>query len=139
MQVQAANVQVMTERPASGTDVLVRAVANGNTSMDGKPLAGFFTRRRYQGDTFFIQKPEEFSAKWMEFAEDPPTSWLATIKRRYPEFDQVKVERERFEANDPRTMADVGNIAKIQSGDFDYSNGGPRKRVRTRQKLNLEG
>jgi hypothetical protein len=127
---QAATVQVMTERPRTGNDVLVRAVANESQMSDGKPMAGFFIRRRYHGDTFYIRKASEFSARWMEFIDTPPDAWLASIKNRYPDWQNVSRFEQEAEtlAREPKTMAEVGNLSKIDSGAFDYSNGRPTKR-----------
>lgn len=127
---QAATVQVMTERPPSQSDVMVRAVAGAGQINDGKPVAGFFMRRRYHGDTFFIQNADEFSTRWMEFVDAPPESWVANIKKREKDWENRSSfeERKAETAREPKTMAEVNNLAKIDSGAFDYSNGGPRKK-----------
>lgn len=77
----AASVQVVTETEKPGL-VMVRAVATGERAKDGRPVAGFFVRRRYDGDRFMIAKPEEFSANWMRFEDQPPKEWVSIIKKR---------------------------------------------------------
>lgn len=134
--IQAAQVVVQTERDRSQTDVLVRAIADQSRMNDGRPVAGFYVRRRYHGDTFYIQKAEEFSARWMEFVGEPPAKWLPIIKKNYPDFEGgSRFEDEREAAQrEPSTMAEAGNLAKIDSGAFDYANGAPKRK---RAKLNL--
>lgn len=126
---QALQVRVETERAPSTSDVLVRAIANESRINDGRPVAGFFVRRRYHGDTFNIQHPSEFSAAWMEFVEDPPEEWLPVIKKKYPQW-KAESFYEPATPDQNRSMTHEDVTAKIGSGDFDYSNGAPKRRGR---------
>lgn len=128
----AAQVKVETERASSNNDVLVRAIAQPGRMNDGRPLAGFLLRRRYHGETFYIQNASEFSAKWMEFVDEPPEGWLPVIRTRYPEFTlDSRFEEAKLDRNEAMNRGEL--TAKIDSGEFDYSNGAPRKRGRPRK------
>lgn len=130
---QAAQVVVETERQSSKSDVLVRAVASGSRMNDGRPVAGFMFRRRYHGDIFAIKDAKEFSPNWMEFVDGTPEKWLPVIKKRYPDYSpDVRKYTEKL-ADENRPMSMDAQTAKISSGEFDYSNGSPK-----RKKLNLE-
>ena len=69
--------QVETERPGI---VTVRAKSAPGREMDARPIAGFFVRRRYEGEQFKISDWREFSPRWMEFIDTPPSDWLDNIK-----------------------------------------------------------
>ena len=76
-----ASVKVETEIEKPGT-VMVRAVAHGEAINDGRPVAGFFVRRRYDGDRFLLASPDEFSPTWMRFEDTPPKEWDAVLKKK---------------------------------------------------------
>jgi len=75
----AAQVQLVTEVPGR---VLVRAKPPGGRLNDAKPLCGFFTIRRYAGETFRINSWQEFSPRWMEFVDPMPEDWGPHIEAR---------------------------------------------------------
>lgn len=105
-------VQVETERPGI---VKVRAKAAPGREMDARPVAGFFVRRRYEGDEFMINDWQEFSPRWMEFVDDPPPEWIEKIKAREGEIELVAKKAAEENALSPReqmlrqmlSMADV--------------------------------
>lgn len=71
-----ATVKVETEKDGI---ILVEAVADEARMGDGRPVAGWFVRRRYHGERFLLEKPEEFSARWMRFVDVPPKDWVEAL------------------------------------------------------------
>jgi hypothetical protein len=96
----AGVVQVQTEVENPNGRIAVKAVAPAERMDDGRPVAGFYVRRRYHGDEFMIEKAADFSPKWMRFVDTPPEDWVTTIKSRYPHFDadEAMVEDEPLTA-----------------------------------------
>lgn len=112
-----AQVFVETEKPGT---VMVRAVASADKQDDARPVAGFFVRRRYHGDTFMLADWKEFSPRWMQFMGDVPTEWLDSIKAKFGEFPDHEDDEPQVQA--PQ-MFSMGQAAKPQTATINYSNG----------------
>lgn len=108
-------VQVETERPGT---VTVRAKAAPGREMDARPVAGFYVRRRYEGDTFKISDWKEFSPRWMEFVDDPPAEWLEKIKAREGEIELMAAKAEEENSLSPReqVMRQMLSMAQVAAG-----------------------
>lgn len=91
-------VQVETEKPGI---VLVRAKAAPGREGDSRPIAGFYVRRRYEGDTFKINEWHEFSPRWMEFVDQPPPDWLEKIEAREGSRDDLFAKAQIENAKTP--------------------------------------
>jgi hypothetical protein len=118
--------QVITETEKPGT-VLVRAFANQDRMGDARPIAGFFVRRRYHGDTFLLARPEEFSPTWMRFVNDPPAEWADQLKKVAKAH---KVDLEDFTKPAETEMFAMSQVSDRDRGaQMNYSNGRvtPRK------------
>lgn len=124
---QSAQVIVETERAATANDVYVRALASTGKLNDGKPVAGFLLRRRYHGDIFALQHPQEFSPNWMEFVDMPPDNWVKEIRKLHKDWKHAASRFETSGASVPHAQSHGEATAKISSTDFDYSNGMPRR------------
>ena len=125
----AQSVQAVTEIEKPGT-VLVQAVASADRMDDAHPIAGFFVRRRYHGDTFMIASPEEFSPKWMRFVEEPPKEWKEKLSKRlkFLRMDDLSVDELVVEKEDPNrqfSMSELQGQQAHQSGKLTYSGGRP--------------
>lgn len=96
-------VQVETERPGI---VQVRAKAAPGREMDSKPVAGFFVRRRFEGDVFMIAEWHEFSPRWMEFVDPDkvPKDWIEKIESREGNRNFLIAQAERENAKSPREL-----------------------------------
>jgi hypothetical protein len=107
--------QVETERPGI---VTVRAKAAPGREMDARPIAGFFVRRRYEGDTFQINDWVEFSPRWMEFIDKPPDGWIEKIQEREKEqLDlMAKAEIENAKTPEQRMAEQFISMAQMASG-----------------------
>lgn len=107
-------VQVETERPGI---VTVRAKAAPGHESDARPIAGFFVRRRYEGDTFKINAWHEFSPRWMEFVDDPPADWIEKIKGREGDIELVARKAAEENALSPRDhlMRQMFSVAQLMS------------------------
>jgi len=105
-------VQVETER--NGT-VAVRAKAAPGREMDSRPIAGFYVRRRFEGDVFKINDWKEFSPRWMEFVETPPNGWQEQIDAREQANDQALVRAEIENNRSPREqiMSQMFSMASL--------------------------
>ncbi len=90
--------QVETERPGK---VLVRAKAAPGKDGDGRPIGGFYVRRRYAGDEFRINDWQEFSPRWMEFVDEPPKDWIEKIEGREGMRMDLMAEAEVSNAKSP--------------------------------------
>lgn len=103
----AASVQVQTEIEKPGF-VMVCAIAHGERMNDGRPVAGFFVRRRYEGDRFMLADPSEFSPVWMRFEDPIPKEWEAPLKKR------LKVDSlEQFKYQPPPDPARQNGFAQV--------------------------
>lgn len=111
-------VQVETERPGI---VTVRAKAAPGREMDSRPIAGFYVRRRYEGDEFKISTWQEFSPRWMEFVDTPPQDWLDNIKAREGERDDfmAKAAVENAKTPQQRLAETFLSMAQIAAGGGD--------------------
>lgn len=76
-----AKVEVVTEYPGI---VPVRAIESREGLLREKSACGFYGTKKYPGDVFKINKPEDFSPRWMEFVEPEnlPDGWQEIIDRR---------------------------------------------------------
>ena len=111
-------VQTETERPGI---ITVRAKAAPGREMDAKPVAGFFVRRRFEGDTFKINEWHEFSPRWMEFVDNPPQEWLDKINAREQNNQQIQTRAEAENAKTPETriaetMFSMASVMRNQEG-----------------------
>lgn len=108
-------VQVETERPGI---VTVRAKAAPGREMDARPIAGFFVRRRYAGDTFKINDWTEFSPRWMEFVDTPPEGWIERIKAREGNIELMaqRAEAENAKSAEQRVAEQMLSMAQIAKG-----------------------
>lgn len=107
-------VQVETERDGI---VRVRALAAPGREMDAKPVAGFFVRRRFEGDEFMLANWHEFSPRWMQFVDKPPQDWLDKINAREQNNLQVQTRSEAENAKTPEqriaeTMFSMASVMK---------------------------
>lgn len=91
-------VQVETEKPGT---VLVRAKAAPGRELDSRPIAGFYVRRRFEGDTFKINEWHEFSPRWMEFIDTPPPEWMEKIQAREGNRDDLMAKAQFENAKTP--------------------------------------
>lgn len=118
-----AQVQTETEKPGV---VLVEAVALAERMNDGRPSAGFFVRRRYHGDRFYLAKPAEFSPRWMRFVNEPPKEWVEKLEKIIK--DQTIEDLMVAPPVDPRnperpfSMGELQDRAR-QSHEMNYSTG----------------
>lgn len=119
--------QVETDRPGL---VKVRAKAAAGREMDSRPLAGFYIRRRYEGDTFAINDWREFSPRWMEFIEEPPKEWLDAIEKREGVREIVMAEAAANGVVEPARPSQFAmsqsNPVPRSSNEFDYGKGRPK-------------
>jgi len=108
-------VQVETERPGT---VTVRAKAAPGREMDARPIAGFYVRRRFEGETFKINDWHEFSPRWMEFVDDPPADWVEKIKAREGDIELKVQKAEEENALSPRDqiMRQMLSMAQMAQG-----------------------
>ncbi len=77
-------VQLETDRPGL---VPVRAKPAPGHELDGRPIGGFYIRRRWAGEQFAINDWREFSPRWMEFVDETavPKDWWDKLKIREEE------------------------------------------------------
>lgn len=108
-------VQVETERPGL---VTVRAKAAPGREMDARPVAGFYVRRRFEGDTFKIGDWKDFSPRWMEFVDDPPAEWVERIKAREGDIELMAQKAEEENSLSPReqVMRQMLSMAQVAAG-----------------------
>lgn len=117
----AGAVQVITETENPRGFVLVEAQAHESRMGDGRPIAGFYVQRRYHGQRFRIEKPEEFSPNWMRFVEDPPKEWVEKLKKITKVSDVKELMWEPpFDPNAPFPMSQAGTR---EMGVMNYANG----------------
>jgi len=112
-----AVLQVLLETERPGT-VAVRAKAAPGREMDAKPIAGFYVRRRFAGETFKINDWKEFSPRWMEFIDEPPAEWLTKIKAREGDIELMAQKAEEENALSPREqiMRQMLSMAQVAQG-----------------------
>jgi hypothetical protein len=105
-------VQVETEKPGT---VLVRAKAAPGREGDSRPIAGFYVRRRYEGDTFKISEWHEFSPRWMEFIDTPPDGWIEKIQAREGSRDDLmaKAQVENSKTPEQRIAESMFSMASL--------------------------
>lgn len=118
-------VQVETERPGI---VKVRAKAAPGREGDARPIAGFFVRRRYEGDEFMIADWKEFSPRWMEFVDTPPDGWVEKIKAREGDVDVMARKAEAENAKTPEQriaaqMLSMANVLNQEMGSINQATG----------------
>lgn len=143
----ALKAEVKTEYPGI---VSVKAIENREGLLRENSACGFFGVKRYPGDVFQINKPEEFSPRWMVFVEPDnlPEGWRETIDRNEAlraQRLQEKVDRDG--KSDAMVQAELVQLAVKQtiltlaggqamnqgkttaapSHEFDYGNGMRRK------------
>ena len=77
----ALKAEIRTEYPGI---VPVRAIESRDGLLRERSACGFFGVKRYPGDVFQINKPEEYSPRWMEFVEpnNLPEGWAEIIAQR---------------------------------------------------------
>jgi hypothetical protein len=118
-----AKAEVVTEKPGV---VMVQAIATVERQNDGRPLAGFFVRRRYQGETFMIAEAKEFSPRWMRFVDEPPKEWHEDLKKilggDIEDFMAESEEPRRRTPEQPFSMTEVSQRARTNQ-DIDYATG----------------
>jgi hypothetical protein len=125
----AVTVVTQIENP-EGT-VLVQAVAHADRMDDAHPIAGFYVRRRYHGDTFLIARPEDFSPIWMRFVNDPPKEWKDKLGARLKTMrmdEDISVDGLVVEKEDPNrqfSMSELQAQQPRQSGKISYKGGRP--------------
>lgn len=113
--------QVETERPGT---VKVRAKAAPGHELDARPIGGFYVRRRYEGDVFYIAKPEDFSPRWMEFVDQPPKDWLEKIGIREEQREAFMVRAAEENAKTPdAAMFSMAEAGRAKPVEIDYRNG----------------
>jgi hypothetical protein len=119
----AGSVQVITEIEKPDGRVLVEAIASKERDGDARPIAGFFVRRRYHGDRFRIASPQEFSATWMRFVEEPPKDWQDKIKK-FTKVDDIAdlMYQPPVDPNKPFSMSELQERDR-HSMTMNYSNG----------------
>lgn len=152
----AIKAEVKTEYPGI---VPVRALESRDGLLRERSACGFFGVKRYPGDVFYLNKPEEFSPRWMEFVDpsEVPEGWAEIIAQREAERAKRLKEKAEFEAKTPESITaelvqkavqqtiltlagaqslNQGRTPAIPSHEIDYSNG--MKRRGRPPKLNLE-
>jgi hypothetical protein len=119
-----AQVQVISERPGK---VLVRAKPLSGRENDARPVCGFDgAKRRYAGELFRINTPQEFSPRWMDFVDgagnvvDPPEDWRAAIETRKAQLAEIVAQsrQPQLEALLTQKLADVSaqfSMAQMQA------------------------
>lgn len=118
----AGTVQVITENENPRGFVRVQAVAEDSKLGDGRPVAGYYYQRRYHGQTFLIERPEDFSPRWMRFVDEPPEDWVAKIKKITRVSDVKELMRAPTDPNAPFAMSQLQERDR-QSATMNYSNG----------------
>lgn len=124
-----AEVNVIDELPVKGTAVRVRAKAAKGHEEDARPIGGFFVRRRYAGDEFYINDWKQFSANWMEFVDEPPQAWLDAMKvdaERKADLMAQQQQAEQKAADDKLVFAMSQLISRTMGRapeEFDHSSG----------------
>ncbi len=129
--------KTMTEREDGIVEV--EAIASAEAIGDGKPVAGFYVRRRFHRERFLIAKPEDFSPTWMRFVDVPPGDWEGKIRSNewvgakgkevkrpltaeeiqehmaVPELTPLEIQKQRARAraNNPMSMREVSDQVAI--------------------------
>lgn len=121
--------------------VLVRAKPPGGRLNDAKPVCGFDGfARRYVGETFLIEKWQDFSPRWMEFVAspakdapviDPPEGWAEHINLREQQLGQqiAQAKRENAQSVKEQQFAAMFSMFQVQAnqaglgGQFDTVTG----------------
>lgn len=107
--------EVKTEYPGI---VPVRAVESRQDLLREKSACGFFGVKRYPGDVFHLNNPEEFSPRWMEFVEPDnlPEGWAETIKQREAaRSDRLREKAELEKKTDSDRQAELLRLAVQQT------------------------
>lgn len=119
----AGTVQVVTQNENPNGRVLVVAVAEESKLGDGRPIAGFYYQRRYHGQQFRIEKPQEFSPRWMRFVEEPPADWADKLKAYDLDTKKfAKLDAKEFVA-DPNEIFAMSQAQGRENGVMNYANG----------------
>jgi hypothetical protein len=150
----ALKAEVKTEYPGI---VSVRAIESRDGLLRERSACGFFGVKRYPGDIFQINKPEEFSPRWMEFVDKDaiPDGWEQAIaQREAARSDRLREKAELDSKTDSQRHAEAVKLAveqtivslagaqalkskAIPSHEINYADG-EMKRKPGRPKLNLE-
>lgn len=151
----AIKADVKTEYPGI---VPVRAIESRQDLLRERSACGFFGVKRYPGDIFHLNKPEEFSPRWMEFVEPDnlPEGWAGTIKQlEAARADRLREKAEMEKKTDSDRHAELLRMAvqqtiitlaggqainqgkSVPSHEIDFGSG-DMKRKQPKQKLNLE-
>lgn len=107
--------EVKTDYPGI---VPVRAIDNREGLIREKSACGFFGVKRYAGEVFHLNKPEEFSPRWMELVEPDnlPKGWKEIIEQRESARAQRLQEKaERDGKNDAMIQAELVQLAVQQT------------------------
>lgn len=147
--------EVKTEYPGI---VPVRVIDNREGLLrEGSPV-GFLGVKRHKDEVFKINKPEEFSPRWMEFVEPDnlPEGWAEIIaQREAARSERLQEKAEREKKSDAMVQAELiqlavrqtietlagaqalnqGRTPAIQSHEINFSGGKMEKR---KPKLSLE-
>lgn len=95
-----AKAEVRTEYPGI---VKVRAIENREGLLRENSACGFFGTAKKPGDVFELNKPEEFSPRWMEFVEPDklPEGWAEIIEKREADRNARLQSKAEMEKKDP--------------------------------------
>lgn len=152
----ALKAEIKTDYPGI---VPVRAKESREGLLREKSACGFFGVKRYPGDVFYLNKPEEYSPRWMEIVEPDklPEGWKEIIDMREKQRAMRLQEKALLESKSPAMMQQElmqmailqtvqtligaqGLTAKnsIPSSDVEFSSGEMKRRGRP-PKLDLSG
>lgn len=154
----AIKAEVKTDYPGI---VPVRALESRQDLLRENSACGFFGTKKYPGDIFYLNNPEEFSPRWMEFTDPDnlPEGWAETIKQRETaRSDRLREKAAHDSKSDSDRQAEMLRLAVQQtiitlaggmalnqgktpatpSHELDYGNGMRRKPGPKPKTLNLE-
>lgn len=125
-----SQVETITEIHGAATVVAIKS--DTSIERDGQ-LVGFYVRGRREGDRFEIAKWEDFSPRWMRFADVPPDGWVAKIEAREKlrgQIDSLSLTEIPAEGrSEADTLAAYSQNPTVRTAnDFDYGTGKMRGR-----------
>lgn len=122
-----SQVETITEIHGAATVVAIKS--DTSIERDGQ-LVGFYVRGRREGDRFEIAKWEDFSPRWMRFADVPPDGWVAKIEAREKLRGQIDslslvagAESRPVRSEAEAIAAYSQNPVVRTANDFDYGTG----------------